>query len=345
MIDADIALSLYRIFTGALFFYYGGEQYELRSPSKEIRYKAELLYNNIINEEKFHNWIREENLIPTMISLGVWHMNTDNLIKQLENKLDALKVDLYTDRLKTKETENNRKKIKTTHKEINKISNTKLNFQANTLEGYASSIKNEYIICSTLYKNNKRVFSNSPKDSASYVHFNNIVNEINSYVLSVSDYKSIARSALWKSYWNCGNKTSIFCKYTIDLTDEQRSLLNISRMYDSIYEHPECPEDIVIEDDDMLDGWMIIQKKNNEQAKKQKLGNKNAKIENASEVFLMTDEQDIGKVLDLNTDQSKFVLQEKLGYINSNKGSEVEDFNLPDVQRDLITKAQSMRKQ
>lgn len=344
MNDASIAIALYRIFTGTLFLTYNGDQYELRSPDISIKYQAELLYNSIINEEKFHNWIREENLTNTMIALGVWHQNTNTLLEQLDKKLDNLKVDLYQNRLKSKEIERIRKKIGSTHREIDTINSTKHSFFSNTLEGYAESIKNEFIICSTLYKNNRKAFLNNQKDSASYTHFNNIISEINKHILTIKDYKNIARSQLWKSYWNSGDKNNVFCKYSIDLTDEQRSLLNISRMYDSIYEHPECPESNVISDDDMLDGWMILQRRNAEKSKKQKSFGNN-KISNAGEIFVVTDNiEDVENIVDLNTDENKAILMEKLRYINSNKDSKVEDFNLPDVQRDLRNQSRQLRK-
>lgn len=340
MNESFISLTLYRIFTGSLFFHYDSEQYELRSPSKDIKYQAEIIYDNIVNEEKYYNWIREENLIDTMISLGLWHRNTDNTIEQLEKKVENLKVDLYTNRFKTKETEQTRKKIGITYREIDNLSSIKHNFYTNTLEGYAASIKNEYIICSTLYKNNKRLFTNPNNDSASYTHFNGIVTEINKYVISVKEYKAIARSQLWKSYWNSGNKNSIFCEHAMDLTDEQRSLLNISRMYDSIYEHPECPDDKVINDDDMLEGWMILQRRTAEKSKKQKLASNNNKISDASEIFIMTeDKQDINNILDLNSDESIAVMRERTSYISRNAGTDVEDFNLPDVQRELLMRS------
>lgn len=342
MNNSEIALFLYRIFTGKLFFTYNNDQYELRCPDTDIKYQAEILYNTIVNEEKFHNWIREENLNSVMISLGVWHNNTDTLLTQLDKKIENLKADLYTNRFRTKETEQTRKKIATTYKEIDKISSIKHNFFTNTLEGYAESIKHEFIICSTLYQNNKKVFINNHKNIVSYTHFNNIVSEVNKYVLNIKDYKNIARSQLWKSYWNSGDKNNIFCKYSIDLTDEQRSLLNISRMYDSVYEHPECPEDNVIKDDDMLDGWMIIQRRIAEKNKKQKSVT-NDKIANASEIFIVGDKEDVGNIIDLNTDQNKALLMEKLKYIQ-NQGSEVEDYNLPDVQMDLQMQARQLRK-
>jgi len=43
------------------------------------------------------------------------------------------------------------------------------------------------------------------------------------------------------------------------MTLQQQLLLMWSRMYDSIQESVEPPEMDVIEDDDMLDGWLSIQ--------------------------------------------------------------------------------------
>lgn len=346
MDNFSLPLTIYRIFTGKLYFLYDGEEYELRSPSNHIKYRAEMLYDNIINEEKFHSWIREDKLLETMISLGLWHPNTDNTISQLEKKIENLKVELYQNRLIIKQKNSIQKKIDMAYREIDNISSIKNNFYTNTLEGYAGSIKNEFIICSTLYKNNKKVFSNNSniRGSVSYTQFNNIVTEINKHILSIKNYKAIARSQLWKSYWNSSDKNSMFCQYTIDLTDEQRSLLNISKMYDSIYEHPECPEDSVIEDDDMLDGWMILQRRESQKNKKQQSISNNNKIKNASEVFVMTDsKEDAKNVFDLNTDEGRFLFKEKMSYIGANTGQEVEDYSLPDVQRDLISQAKKLK--
>ena len=93
---------------------------------------------------------------------------------------------------------------------------------------------------------------------------------------------------MWRGYWNA-DKTNIFDKCTTELTDEQRALLNISRMYDNIYEHPECPDDKIIEDDDALDGWMILQKrKNDKDKKKSQFDSSNPNLKNSGEVFVMS---------------------------------------------------------
>jgi hypothetical protein len=130
----------------------------------------------------------------------------------------------------------------------------------------------------------------------------------------------------------------------LNLTDDQRTLINISRMYDSIYDHAECPSDNIIDDDDMLEGWMIFQKRKNEQLKnQQKVDNLNPKLKNAQEVFLMADSKEsFEEIMSLNSPEAKYKIKEKLAYIGT--VGEVKDSQLPDVQRDLQNKANQMRK-
>ena len=150
-------------------------------------------------------------------------------------------------------------------------------------------------------------------------------------MITTEEFKLLARSSLWRGYWNAG-KNNIFEKPISLLTDEQKALLNISRMYDNIYEHPECPDDKVIEDDDMLDGWMIFQKKKREKDKKQEqFFGANNKMKNASEIFMMAKgRQEAEEILDLNSDENKALIKNKMNYINQ-KGY-VEEKDLPDVQ-------------
>lgn len=334
MTDSELEFLLYRIINGSLYFIFSGETYQLVSPSKNVKYEAELVYRNLLNEEKYEDWIRSDRMTESMINLGLWHINTDNLVKQLETKIDNLKIDLFNNRIKTKESSSIRKKLISSKKELNNFLSIKSSFYTNTLEGYAESIKNEYIICSTLYKNNNRVFpSNKENNSISYIYFNNLVNEINNYTINIEQYKELARSQLWRSYWTASSKGNLFDKAAIDMTDEQRSLVNITKMYDSIYEHPECPEDNVISDDDMLDGWMILQRKKNEKARQQKF--LDDKHQGASEVFIMAEPEDANKIMELNSAESIVALQEKMAYIDANKDRVIRENELPDIKRDL----------
>lgn len=343
MNEAQIELLTYRILTGILYFEYMDEQYELRSPSFEIRYKANILYEKTLSDEKFNVWIREENATQTMISLGLWNKDTNTLIKDLEKQIENLKVELYQSAIDISKNQKVRKALNSAKDQLNRILSTKSEFFVSTLEGYASSIKNEYIVCKTLFKNNKLVFdSTSGKISANL--FNSIVSEINKYIINISEFKEIARSSLWKAYWNAG-KDSIFRGSISEWTDDQRTLINISRMYDSVYEHPECPNDKIIADEDMLDGWMIVQKRKVEKTKNERAVDElNPNLKNAQEVFLIANDQEsMENIMSLNSPQARHRMQEKINYIR-NKGGEVNESELPDVRRELMNQRDQMLK-
>ena len=67
-----------------------------------------------------------------------------------------------------------------------------------------------------------------------------------------------------------------------------------SKLYDGAYEHPECPEDSVIQDDDMFDGWMIFQRRKREKSKTAKQVDSviGAKQREAEELFIPSPNQD-----------------------------------------------------
>lgn len=343
MNDADTEVLLHRILCGKLYFYFRGEKYELRNADHNIRYESDILYNNIINEEKYNDWIREENMLEVMTGIGLWHNGMNNLIKQLQTKIDNLKVELFQNFAVTSKHTKIRASLQASKNQLGKIFSSKQDFFNHTLEGYAASIKNEFVLCNTLYKKDKKVFDYQNNNATTYVFFNELVAEINKHSVSVDDIKSLARSDHWKSYWNA-NKNNIFPGSASEWTDDQRGLVNISKMYDSVYEHPETPNEKVIEDDDMLDGWMIVQKRKNEKEKNQKtIDELNPKLKNAQEVFLMANNQeDVESILNLNSQDAINRLNQKIAAIN--KSGEVEDAQLPDVQMRLMNQANEMRK-
>jgi hypothetical protein len=345
MNETDIELYLNRILCGYLIFTFNNEKYELRYPSNSLKYESNILYNNILNDEKYNEWIREEFTEKIMISLGLWQNNTGKILEKLEKNQETLKVDLFKNLLNKDMQNKIRPQIRTIEDHINRIFKTKQDFLYNTLEGYASSIKNEFIICNTLYKNNRLVFKNNEKqDQASYQFFNSLVNTINEHTIGMTIFKTIARSGLWRSYWNA-SKENIFGKPTIEWTDEQKSLVNITKMYDNVYEHPECPDDKVINDDDMLDGWIIVQKRKiKKQKSEQSMDSANPRLKNAQEVFILADNsEEAEEVFGLNSQEGIHRMKEKFGAI---KGKEnVDDLELPDVKRDALMELNNALKQ
>lgn len=346
MNDHDVEISIYRILSGKTFFNYDNIIYLLRCPSIDIKYKALLLYQDIINEEKYQNWIRSDNYENIMISLGIWDKNTNSIIQNMYSGLDALKVELYKTWMMPSKQKPIRKKITHLKNELNKLLSIKQRFFEHTLEGYAESIRHEFLLCETLYSNNKLVFDyHNKSNEKSYTKFNMISQEIDKISLSLADIKSIARSELWGTYWNCHKACPIFNGNIAEWTDEQRLLYSMSRMYENIREHPECPEDKVIKDDDMLDGWMIEQRREQQKNKKrQSLDSRNKNLNNAKEVFLFpSSKEEFSEIMDLNDTEGKMIIKERMNFV-SQQGRDVQEYELPDVQRDIRAELRQLNK-
>lgn len=286
-----------------------------------------------------------------MITLGLWDKDSDKMIITLEKKIEDLKLKLYESLKRPDQFKINKRAIKDSRRSLNKLNNIKANFRNNTLEGYAQSIKSEYILYHTIYKDNERLFprpfSNKDND-VSYALFNNLIQEIYKNSTTMEDMKELARSGQWRAYWNC-SKENIFPKTATEWTDDQRLLVSFTRMYDNVYEHPECPDEKVINDDDVLDGWFIYQKKKREREKKENKSNRSFQsgssrnMDRAQEVFLTPNEdQSVEEIMDLNDTGSKIKLKERMNFIKQ-KG-EVKEAELPDVQIDLANqRAEMMR--
>lgn len=344
MTDADLELLLYRILSGKVLFYYKNDQYELKSPSYNVRYQAQIIYHNIINDEKYNDWIREESLEYLLIGTGLWSKDTTKIIKDMEKKIDKDKVDMYLSAALKEKVKKIRNHLNELRGNLNSLLSKKGDMFSHTLEGYASSVKNEYIVCNTLFKDNIRVFSdNIINNQSSYIYFNDLVNEVNKQIIPIDRFKELARSGMWRSYWNC-NKTNIFNKAVCDWTDDQRTLVSMSIMYDNIYDHPECPNDNIIEDDDMLDGWMIHQREKVQKAKKQaQVDDMNPKLKNAQEVFLMPQStEELEEIIGLNSSDSLVRMKQKINYVKA--AGETEEYNLPDVQLNLRNQMNEMVK-
>jgi hypothetical protein len=165
-------------------------------------------------------------------------------------------------------------------------------------------------------------------------------------MIDITTFKAIARSDQWRNYWSANNEL-LFDKATINWTDEQKTLVVLTKMYDSAYEHPECPSDNVFNDDDMFDGWMIFQKRESEKIKNKNRTEKmleGKKLDKAGEIFIVANSQEEAKnIYDLNDHSSRHIIRER-EHVIKNSSQEINDGNLPDVQRELVVQANQQYK-
>ena len=329
-----------RIICGYQYITFKGVIYKLANPSTDTKVAADNLYDRIYEDNLYSNFILKEDIDQLLINNDIISSTFDDDIKVTEDRLEDAKIKLYKFFFNPKEKSKYKKNIASLSTILNKAYSDKQSLDFLTLEHFCQNIKNEYLISQTLYQNNKPVFEDYP--DIDHIFFNNLAQIIASQVITVTSYKKLARSDIWRKIYTAGNH-NIFPSSAVEYTEEQKALLSISRMYDRVYEHPEAPDEAIIDDDDALDGWMLYQQKENKRQKKEKGVSKGlGKAQNADEVFVMSEglgKEEFSSVMALNSPESlnKMSLRSSL-----KEGQQMRDAEFEDTQNDIRNKLREL---
>jgi ElaB/YqjD/DUF883 family membrane-anchored ribosome-binding protein len=331
--------------SGKQVFSHNNNTYELRKPSLSLKMKADLLYVSAYENNIYSDFILMEDIDELLIETNVISRDHKKILTKIEKSLDNQKISLYKSYYDTIQRNKIKQKIKNTREDIDKFYQEQHSLDYLTLEHYCDNIKNEFIITNSLYhyESDRLVFNYDT--NISFNLFNSIMSIISHNVIDVTTYKAIARNDYWRNYWN-NNKTNILDEPVKEWSEEQKSLINISCMYDKIHEHPECPKEDIISDDDALDGWMLLQRQENEKQKKEK-GVDNmlsGKIKDSAEVFLMANNREQAQdIFDLNSEQGLRTIQQKMNMVVSSDGP-IRDAELPDVKARIFNQLKEQQK-
>lgn len=330
-----VNLYLARILSGIYVFLYKNQYFKLVYPDIEIKYRAELYSDECYQENKFNDWMTDDAIVSYLIDMGLWAFNGDDQLKKIESQIEDYKVELYDNFLNPPKQKQVRKSLDSLRKRYNQLYHTRHCLDHLTPEGYADILKNQYILIHSIYTNkNELVFPDLQNTNYQYLNeLSSIITESN---IDVSTFRAIARHDIWRSYWS-SNKDHIFDRAVINWTDEQRTLVVLTKMYDSAHENPECPVETVFEDDDMFDGWMIKQRRESEKLRSQNRTEKlldNKGLGKANEVYIMAKSKDeASSIYQLNDHSSKNIISERAAVLAQKK--EIKEEDLPDIKRSI----------
>jgi hypothetical protein len=268
-VDLDIENSIYRIISGFYYIEIDGTRYKILVPTKDILYRAHRLYLSVIDELKFDSgWLPKTSIDNMLLLYNIWNKAREEELVTLNKILDGAKIQLYLKYGMPKLKKENKKIIQQTKEKIHRLYEQKSYFNCLSLEDYANSVKNQYIIIYTVYKEDE-LFFKEDWTTINSIFLDKVLAEMHRNYLSVDDIKRIAGHPLWRSYWDA-SKDNVFGKHASELTEEQRLLITFSKNYDNIREHPESPSQEILDDTDALDGWMLYQHDKIEKEKKRK---------------------------------------------------------------------------
>lgn len=322
---------LSRILCGYTKFKSPKKDYKIVAPSIDIIYESNEVYMDFYYEALEKNILSDEDVLKILIEKEMWDLEKEELLKEkIPKDIEDLQEQLYLSAHRKSEVAKIRKYLKRAedyYSELSLIRNQFFNFTCHGLSNFA---RFNYIIENTVYD------YSGVKCDWKDISISNIVNYANSVVIDPKKIREISRTMPWVNQWAAGKANgSVFPVSAVELTVPQQLLLMWSKMYDSISESPDCPESFIIEDDDMLDGWLINQrKKRKEETAKKTIENitKNQKINSAEEVFIMAESYDEAKEINsINTIHSKNIINQRLSKVVTEGEVSVKDFD--DIKR------------
>jgi len=306
----------------------------INSLTPQQNYESQQLYQDVFEEAYFGGLPLQEEVYEMLIERGLWSPVEESNIKKVAKDIEDFKVQLYQALFDSKAQISIRRILNVIKEKQIELHRKKHIYDHTSCEGVASYSRSCWIIenCTT---NNENKLYNFSEYSISQV-----LADYQSSMLEECEVRELARSEPWRSIWSSSKKEgSLFGKEGITLSDEQKHLIMWSSMYDNIAESPESPSEDVLEDDDMLDGWLLIQRRERDRDKQEKLAETvidNQKISAADEVFVAAKSQeDIDRVNQLNDMRASIIREQRLGQIKSSDGG-VRHQDLADVKQDIL---------
>jgi hypothetical protein len=328
---------VYRIISGRLKCKINNIVYFIFNPSIEVLNDAQDIYTTFIDDNKY-DYFSKKNCEPLLIYNGLWKNEYNNQLKQLEEDVENCKVDIYKSFFNTTQYSRLKEDLSILYTEINRLEGIKCSLDYLTLESIGELLSQQYILCRTTYNNNKLVFGQID-NNISYFLLRAIHNFYIFSTISSTTYRELVRTEPWLSYWRIYKERMFDSSNGVLLSIDQRHLILYSKMYDSVYESAEEPPQGIIDDDDALDGWFLVQKRKREADKGDKTINNMTNIpSDAQEVFIPAKNiEDIKRIENLNSPQSKFVKAQRKATID--KLGVVKESELLDRKMEISQKA------
>lgn len=294
-----------------------------------------------------HGLYTDKELLEFMFKNHLWDTERENLSNKIPKDIEDFKVKLVELVYKSGERKAVRDLLKEAKTKLNLLINERMAYNHLGCSGTAAMAKIKYLIGVCLYRSNGQpVFTDddfweSDDDilAAAVKHYNE--NHVTEEVL-----REIARTEPWRTTYALGLKNHRLIDVpSVDYTDEQKTLFTWSALYSNVYEHPECPEDEIINDDDSMDGWLIKQKRNSN--KKHGFGiddiTDNQKIKQCGEVYVPVNSyEDAVKLEELNDGWAHMIKKQRWNKIK--KEGVVNELDLPDMKQNIQMQLAQIRK-
>lgn len=316
-----------RIRSGIHFLNFKDVKLKILTPTPYEYYEATEIYNETYLEASSDGIKTHEEMEAWMVKSGLWTDEDEKKEEGFNKDIETLKMEIFKHRNQEAAREKIRQYLRSAEQQGTEHSNKKLKFYDNTCEGIAFLEK-------FLFLTRVTTFNGSYPYDFSRHSAKDVWMSYQNSLCSEKTMRELARTDPWTTAWNLKDVPSVklfYNKEDRELSLDQRNLLIWSRMYDNINESLETPSKDVIDDDDLLDGWLIIQHKEREaeRAKSELENTMNDKVRNSDEIFMMAgSNRDANRIDSMNSIGGKMVKKEREAAIK--RAGKLDQQNLPD---------------
>ncbi len=309
-----------------------GEYYIFHNPAYDIVYRSYIVYDEAIDDVKYNEWPSDKDNIRRLCLEGLCSNDIDKDIDNLYNILDNMKVDMYHKILRLDLMEKIRKKLRNKEKHLFKLLQVRHSLDYLTMGYFAEKKRNEFIVENCLYDIDKKRVKNPPSNLVTNVYLKHL-----EQMCQHDELRELSQNDPWNIHWSIYglNLFSFGKKY--ELSDEQKSIIKISQLYDDARVKGELHDERILKDKDLFDGWRIHQhneyKKNidKEGTHLPKLGKG---VKPGAEMFVpVTTQEELDYVNSMNTGEAQFTKDRRKAVIQNKEV--VSESQLPDKQEDL----------
>jgi hypothetical protein len=318
---------LYQILSG----YTRYKGLKICSPSLDIRYEGNIVYQEYLDYARFETY-RDEDIYDILIMNGEWSEEDETMLNvTLPKDIVTFQKELYNSAFKSETRNQIRKYLKAARDEMLRLYTIRHKYDSFTNEGVASFVRYKFLVENSTYDSDGKLYKFDK-----YIPISKVLKHYNETVILPEEIRVISRTHPWVNMWSSAKANgSVFPNSGIEITSQQELLIMWSKMYDGIQESPDCPPKKILDDDDMLDGWLAIQQEKRESDNNQHLADSfsaNSRISNAQEVYLIAETVDDAKEIDdMNSARALAVKKSRMNTLTQQGEINHRDFS--DVQQ------------
>lgn len=312
--------------------------YRIQSPSIHDKYVASEIFEESYGDALLKGAMSDEQISAFMEKNGIWNRAKELIFEGIQSDIEEIKLGLYNNILKSNEIKAMKQKLVEARNRLNQLYTERHSYDQYSARGIAELNKNRYLVARSIYSDGAPIFTESNYWMSNIKIISDVMEHINKNRITETQFRELARLDPWRQIWTIASSPTDIFSYSISsFSDDQKYLCYWSKIYDSIYENSERPPDDIIEDDDILDGWMIHQRRKNSKETDKAFVEKritNSKIRNSDEVFVVVDTiEDAKRVENANDAVAASLKRQRLKHLN--KKGEVSEGEMPDVKLNL----------